>query len=174
MHRAIVVTFGVLIVFAMVLVVTIMVRKKQTHNTDPQYEEFQTYQEDMMNNGYDIFYDSEPSDLQKGEDLIYQLRTKMSDVDFERENPETKPEPTTIWITNKRLTVERRGKKKKNYSFAFSGINDFEFELEKNKYTFLFDYEDQTYKFETKDIYALALIELKVKIGKNQPEDLVK
>ena len=174
MHRAIVVTFGVLIVFAMVLVVTIMVRKKQTHNTNPQYEEFQMYQEDMMNSGYDIFYDSEPSCIKKGEDLIYQLRAKMSDVNFELEDPETKPEPSTLWVTNERLVIERRGKGKQNYAFPFGDIGGFEFELEKNKYIFLFDYKGDTYKFETKDIYALALIELKVKIGKNHSEDLVK
>ncbi len=165
MHRAIVVTVGVLVVFAMVVVVTLMVRKKQSNNNINPYDtEFKEYQEDMMNNGYDIYYDSEPTNLQKEEDLIYQLRAKMSDVNFELDSPETKPEPTTLWVTNKRLIVERRGKAKKSYSFNFDEIQGFEFELEKNKYVFLFEYKEQIYKYETRDIYAVALIELKTRI----------
>ncbi len=165
MHRAIVVTVGVLVVFAMVVVVTLMVRKKQSYNNVNSYDtEFKEYQEDMMNNGYDIYYDSEPTNLQKEEDLIYQLRAKMSDVNFELDFPETKPEPATLWATNKRLIVERRGKIKQSYSFNFDEIHGFEFELEKNKYVFLFEYEEQIYKYETRDIYAVALIELKTRI----------
>ncbi|NQZ29372.1 MAG: hypothetical protein HRT98_03200 [Mycoplasmatales bacterium] len=165
MYRAIVVTFGVLIIFAMVFVVTLMARKKQINNINPYNKEFQLHQNDIINNGYDISYNKQPPSIQKGEDLIYQLNAKMSDINFEHENPETEPEFSTIWITNERLIVERKGKTNQNYSFIFSDIHGFEFELKKNKSIFLFDYKDQTHKFEIKDMYSMALIELKIKSG---------
>ncbi|TCG11259.1 PH domain-containing protein [Mycoplasma todarodis] len=165
MYRAIVVTVGVLVVFVMVLAITMMVRKKQvSNNFNPYLEEFESYQEDMMKNGYDISYESQPATMNDTEDLIYQLRSKISDVDFNLEAPETKPEPCTLWITNERLIAERRGVSKQSYAFEFEEIKEFEFELEKNKHAFIFEYKKQLFKFEVKDIYALALIELKTRI----------
>ncbi len=164
MYRAIVVTVGVLVVFGIVVIVTLITRKRQNiNNVDPYLEEFEIYQEDMIKNGYEISYDSEPTNLHKKEDLIYQLRAKVSNIYFEKEDPETKADPCTLWVTDKRLIIERRGKIKENSSFDFAHIKEFEFELEKNNYVFLFEYKSNIFKFETKDIYAIALIEIKTR-----------
>ncbi len=165
MYRTIAVTVGVLVVFGIVLAVTLMTRKTHIKNNfEPYLEEFETYQEDMLKNGYDIYYESEPVILEKEEDLIYQLGAKISDVDFNLDIPETKPVFCTLWITNKRLIVEKRGDSKQEYLFDFNKVKEFEFELAKGKHIFIFEYMEELFKFEVKDIYALALIELKTRI----------
>ncbi len=161
---------GVVFVFCVVVIWTIVIRKKKTpEEMNPHIKVFNEYQSDILDNGYAVVFHSKPQHLDKKESLIYQVNASVQDVKFDEANPLSKVDHALLWITNIRLLMERENDEdnEKISAFNLELITEFEFDLGDIQQNFLFNYCGQYFKFMTTDIYFIALLELKILKSRN-------